>query len=608
MLFSMKAATYYLFIFAFVIGLATFIENDFGTSAAQKVIFRARWFEVLLLFICIALVVNIVKYRMIENKKWAVLTFHISIIVILIGSAITRYTGYEGMMHIREGASSNTFLSSETSLLFEVIKEDKVYRFDEEVLFSSLGSNRYSGRYRLDDDLLGFDVKRVIPNPKKIASSTSEGKPTLKIVIGGSAGREEYFIQEGEQLNIRGQLFNFSEERVAGVTNIRLNDGQLEIMSPSDYTVMQMATQTRDTFAADSFQRLRLRSLYSNSEGNFVFGEYLENAGVEIVSDGAKLTSESSIGIIMDLVLNDETEEVFIKGQKGVQAGYRYANMGDLKIGVTYGTKAIELPFSLFLDDFILERYPGTNSASSYESKVTLVDERFGLRENHRIYMNNILNYGGYRFFQSSYDPDELGTYLSVNHDFWGTWVSYLGYFLLTIGMILTFFSPSSRYNYLSRQVKNLKSRALTITLLVLSFGAFNPVIGQTNDILPVPADHAALFSTVIVQDHRGRFKPMHTLSSEIIRKISRKSEHFGQNAQQLFLGMVLVPDLYLDKPLIKLGHHQKIAEILDQHGPLASYEDFFNESGQYILKDEVRQAHGKNRQKEGYMKKSLSK
>ena len=33
--------------------------------------------------------------------------------------------------------------------------------------------------------------------------------------------------------------------------------------------------------------------------------------------------------------------------------------------------------------------------------------------------MNNILNHKGYRFFQASFDPDEKGTVLSVNDDFW---------------------------------------------------------------------------------------------------------------------------------------------------------------------------------------------
>ena len=45
--------------------------------------------------------------------------------------------------------------------------------------------------------------------------------------------------------------------------------------------------------------------------------------------------------------------------------------------------------------------------------------------------MNNVLNYKGYRFFQSSYDKDEKGTILSVNFDWWGTLITYIGYFLL---------------------------------------------------------------------------------------------------------------------------------------------------------------------------------
>jgi hypothetical protein len=66
-----------------------------------------------------------------------------------------------------------------------------------------------------------------------------------------------------------------------------------------------------------------------------------------------------------------------------------------------------------------------------FESKVTIQDsEVFDAR----IYMNNILDYEGYRFFQSSFDPDEKGTVLSVSHDFGNSYylcVVILCYFLL---------------------------------------------------------------------------------------------------------------------------------------------------------------------------------
>ena len=85
-------------------------------------------------------------------------------------------------------------------------------------------------------------------------------------------------------------------------------------------------------------------------------------------------------------------------------------------------------------------------SPSSYASEVTLIDQFNGIRENHRIYMNNVLDYQGYRFFQSSYDQDEKGTVLSVNHDMWGTWITYLGYALMILGFIWTLFNKHSRY------------------------------------------------------------------------------------------------------------------------------------------------------------------
>ena len=97
-----RAAGLYFILFAAAIGIATFIENDFGTSAAQKVIFKAWWFELLLVLFGITIIVNIFQYRMIQQRKWPLLLFHGAIIIILLGAGVTRYFGFEGVMHIRE--------------------------------------------------------------------------------------------------------------------------------------------------------------------------------------------------------------------------------------------------------------------------------------------------------------------------------------------------------------------------------------------------------------------------------------------------------------------------------------------------------------------------
>ncbi len=127
-LFSTKAAGFYLLTFAFAIGLATFVENDYGTSAAQKVIFKSEWFELLLALFAGTILVNIIKYRMVQQKKWALLLFHSAIIIIIIGAGVTRYWGFEGIMHIRENEASNQFLSSDAHLKFKVDLGGKVFR------------------------------------------------------------------------------------------------------------------------------------------------------------------------------------------------------------------------------------------------------------------------------------------------------------------------------------------------------------------------------------------------------------------------------------------------------------------------------------------------
>ena len=64
----------------------------------------------------------------------------------------------------------------------------------------------------------------------------------------------------------------------------------------------------------------------------------------------------------------------------------------------------------------------------------------FQLSFEYEVFMNHVLDHKGYRFFQASFNPDEKGTILSVNHDQWGTWITYTGYMLLYLSMIGIFF------------------------------------------------------------------------------------------------------------------------------------------------------------------------
>ena len=111
--FSMRSMAIAMFVFLTSIGLSTFIEAEHDIQASKILIYNALWFEILLVYLSINLISNIFKYRMIQFKKIALLMFHISFLVIILGAGVTRYFGFEGLMLIKEGAQSDFIYSSD---------------------------------------------------------------------------------------------------------------------------------------------------------------------------------------------------------------------------------------------------------------------------------------------------------------------------------------------------------------------------------------------------------------------------------------------------------------------------------------------------------------
>ncbi len=600
-IFSTSAAGLYLLLFAISIGAATFIENDFGTSAAQKLVFRSLWFEVLLVLFGLCIVWNIIKFRMIQQKKWAVASFHFSIILILIGAGVTRYFGYEGMMHIREGSASNTFLSSENYIQMKAFVNGKSYTVQEPALFASLGKNSFKKSYLIGGQNVDLSLREFIPNPTEMMEDDPEGVPCLKLVLGGAMGREEYVVKKETWRQMDGFTIHFGDkvDSLPADIEIQFIDRKLTFRSRVPLTQMVMATQKRDSLPADSTHPLLLRSLYSSANFNFVISEFNERAQYKMGSSGLKMTNSSDAGLKMQLKVNEEEQELFIVGGQG-SAGTprRLQFQSGSMFELSYGSREVVLPFQIALRNFIMERYPGTDSPASYESEVTLIDKNNGVDRPERIYMNHILNYEGYRFFQSSYDKDELGTYLSVNYDAPGTLISYLGYIILTLGLILSLFSKNGRFYFLRKRIESLRAMQMNTIMWMLVFCGLlssQAVFSQQQESLPrIQESHAAAFSSLVVQDFNGRMKPVHTLTREVFRKISRRENYENLNADQWFLSMTAFPEFWNKVPIIKIGKHEKLEKILNPTNSYISYFDLFDAQGEYKLREETRMANNK--------------
>ncbi len=600
-LFSMELMGLMVIAFAAAIGTATFIENDFGTIGAKAAVYNATWFEVLLGLLGVNLIANIFRYKMYRRQKIVVFMFHLSFIVILIGAAITRFIGYEGVMSIREGATSSQMLSDNTYVMVDLNENGETVYTDEAVLMSALSEHNYSDKASINGKTFRFKSVRYIPNAQEVLvkGTEGEGEPYIIMVVStGNSGRNNLIVKQGDTRDFMGNRFLFGLEPDSAAINIRFFNGTLMVQTPDQLVSMAMMGGATDTLTAGEWHPFEMRKLYSLGDMRIVLTDVYEKGKVDFTTyKGRDMNFMDAM--IVEVSSDGQTKEIALRGGKGYMGENQRFEMNGVTINMMYGAKVVDLPFAIKLNDFQLERYPGSNSPASYASEVTLIDQAAGVNMPYRIFMNNVLNYKGYRFFQSSYDKDEKGTVLSVNKDGAGTFVTYLGYFLMAVSMLLALFVPHTRFAMLGKLLKHSgKSASLLLLPLLL---AASPLLAQQQqtfsaELRIVPKAEAAKFGELLVQDNGGRLKPVNTLSSELLRKISRLSSFEGLTPDQVLLGMQMEPEKWQLKKMIKVSHPElkKFLGITD--GSRAAFADFldFKNGGGYILRDMVSQAYSK--------------
>lgn len=304
----------------------------------------------------------------------------------------------------------------------------------------------------------------------------------------------------------------------------------------------------------------------------------------------------------------DSRVQIF-QSQLGDMPSFTRIDKGEYVFFAAWGSKAHTLPFSIYLQDFVLDRYPGSNAPSSYASFVQVQDPQDQSTHDAVIFMNNVLDYGGYRFFQSSYFPDESGTILSVNNDP-GKIPTYVGYGLLIIGCIWLLFDKNGRFMSLARFVRSKSFVALVAFGMVCALPQLSYADQTTEDFTPPTqeevqtlianikahsSEFSEAFATLLVQDSGGRIKPVDTIASEYIHKITGKDGFVGLSNMQVFLGITMYPEYFRHIKMIKTKS-PKLREILgvDTDQKYIAAIDAYTSEGGYILRNYVEAANQK--------------
>ena len=232
------------------------------------------------------------------------------------------------------------------------------------------------------------------------------------------------------------------------------------------------------------------------------------------------------------------------------------------------------LPFSVTLKDFQLKTYPGTQSPMDYVSVISTSSS-----DELVVSMNNIGSCQHYRFYQSGYDPDLQGTYLSVSHDPWGIGITYTGYAMLFIGMLLFLLLPNEGYQRLVRSIKRKAVAIVVLSMMSLPAVAAEPRV--------LPADVAAEFGNLYAY-YNGRVCPFQTVAVDFTTKIYGSPSYHGYTSEQILTGWMFFPTTWLDQPFIKVKGN-KVHELLGSDAKYVSYDDFFV-NGTYRLDETLMQ------------------
>ncbi|WP_348518330.1 cytochrome c biogenesis protein CcsA [Campylobacter sp. CCS1377] len=647
-------------LFAFFSGLATFIESAYGTPTAWAMIYGTLWFGFLQLLLGINLLCAMFIYKMFMLKKFPLMLFHLSFLFILLGSAMTRYGGYEGILSIRENESNSVVVSSKSFIKFSTLKDNKIYG---QAMQKDIAVLPFANNFELNlkvgdgDEKAKLSYKNLILDAKEVMIEDENASALLSFMLADKNGNSQIIkLTQGEIKTIDGVNFGFLVDKLPS-PYVKI-DQNLNLSSSNDLEFFAMQTGENGVLKAGKNASTDQKRLYNINGNSFViqfaslyastqiqginrpedesfwlwFGtRWIELARTSLIAlfgEASAWKNEPLLSLktfAMDtkyqphdlkMARNALELEVEYKGEKANIFVFEFAKpsvveLSGEKFFIAWNTSVHELPFEVYLRDFQLDRYAGSMSPKSYASEITVThgDKKF----DYRIFMNNVLDYEGYRFYQSSYDQDEKGTILSVNKDP-GKIPTYIGYILLSLGMFLNILNPNSRFRILAKLVNK---DALKYTSAI----AFASLVFFTNEVkaqeLPQISDeHAKSLSTLIVQRNGGRMVPFDTLAREILEKVHKNSSYKGQNANAVMLSMLVNAKIWADEKIIAMPPNtavrKEIAKILGLDENIdhkyVSYNDFLNADNTYKIQRYVENANRQNQNARGVFNKEILK
>ena len=223
---SLKLSAFLMAVVAFASARGTFIESAVGREGAYDVIYDAWWFETVLALLCISLVLLFFKRWPYKPRQFGFMLVHISIVVILVSAGITRWFGYEGIMSIREGSSSDFIYSNHK----HVTVSSDGRSADMKVRLWKAGPNKHQRKVELAGQQYTLAVTEYWPHFTEKWTEGPGGPAALQYGVLEDGQMHEGMLLQGERATVGQAEMRFLDGPFGGeMATSRYGDLRLRI-------------------------------------------------------------------------------------------------------------------------------------------------------------------------------------------------------------------------------------------------------------------------------------------------------------------------------------------------------------------------------------------
>ncbi len=247
--------------------------------------------------------------------------------------------------------------------------------------------------------------------------------------------------------------------------------------------------------------------------------------------------------------------------------------------------KQQSLGFAMSLKDFKVIYYPGTDAPMDYVSTLTTDDKTI------EISMNSIGEHKGYRFTQASYDDDMQGSTLGLLYDPWGIGVTYVGYALLFLSLLVSIFRNKTRMQSFYKKAM-CSQVAKTISIVIALWSCMFPLSANAQEQLKIDSKVYNKFGKICVL-YNSRICPINTVATDFVTKLCGKPSWKGKSANEVFAGWVFDVPYWETVKMIEVKD-KKVQELMGLSDKWASFHDFYNEYNEYKLESPLKDAYKK--------------